>query len=129
MINDGSLPAGERCALSGKPTLDVVNLTIKVPTAFQQKGGQGLQILLGVFVTVWVFLLPSIFARTVPLEHSAGILDVPLRISGRLHAKLRKAGQGRLKRVLRTVPIYAQLLEENPFASVSVAAPASTTER
>jgi hypothetical protein len=32
-------------------------------------------------------------------------------------------GEWRLRRLLRTVPVYALLLGENPFARVSVAKP------
>ncbi len=54
------------------------------------------------------------------LLHSAQDLTAHFRVARRYHKKLRRMSQRRLKQVLRTVPVYAQLLEENPDARIIV---------
>jgi hypothetical protein len=122
LIDQGSLPESQVCAVTGKPTLDVLTLTINASTAFQQRGGWTAQLLLSLVCSWWLIFLPRVFARTVPVEESATTIQVPLRVSASHHARLRSASQRKLKRLLRTVPIYAKLLDENPHALVSVEA-------
>jgi hypothetical protein len=39
-------------------------------------------------------------------------------VDSKYHSKVRRASQKKLKRMLRTVPIYAKLLEEYPQATI-----------
>ena len=48
------------------------------------------------------------------------LVDAPIRVSESSHARIVKASQNRLIQILRTVPIYAYLLDEYPQASVCV---------
>jgi hypothetical protein len=124
MIREGALPPEENCAVTGEPTREVLMLTIKLPTAFKTKGGilgERLHLLLVALVSWWLLFLPSLSGRTVGVEEGATVIQVPLRVCNDAQRKLRGARPARLKRLLRTVPIYAELLNENPFAMVSLA--------
>jgi hypothetical protein len=135
MVERGELPAGETCALSGSPTLDTLELRVVVPIAFQRREG-----LAGSLMTLWWAPLVSanwlpfvgsifqvLFGQTAPVEdsllpqHRARIVGTPLRIAAQHQAKVRGASQRRLKRLLRTVPVYAKLLDENPIVRIAVA--------
>jgi hypothetical protein len=125
MLSQGLLPANEVCAVSGEPTFDVLYLTVKVPSAFKSKGGRAMQVLLALTISPWFFALPPLFKKIVPLEESTRTIEVPVRVAAHRQAKLRRASQNRLKRLLRTVPLYAKLLDENPIVIISVAPPES----
>jgi hypothetical protein len=62
-----------------------------------------------------------LFAAPEIEEEGAIVLRVPLRVDDRYHPRVRSMGQVRLRRLLRTVPVYAELLDENPYSRVSVA--------
>ena len=57
----------------------------------------------------------------VAAEEGALTVRLPLRVAASHHHKVRGMSQSRLRRLLRKVPAYAQLLEENPYSRVSVA--------
>jgi hypothetical protein len=143
MVERGELPAGDVCALSGTPTRDTLDVSVVVPIAFQGREGPA-----GVFMTLWwaplfdanwlSFLsgvFQVVFGQTVPVEdsdlpqHRARMVSTPLRISSQHQAKLRRASQRRLKRLLRTVPVYAQLLDENPVVRIAVVATSANSLR
>jgi hypothetical protein len=134
MVERGELPDGGQCAFSGEATVDFINLAIVVPRAFTQtESTAGLW-----FGLVWipqfswgfgpicVRLARWLFSRSVPVEeallehHRARIVMAPLRIASPQLAKVRRASQRRLKRLLRTVPIYDKLLDENPIVRIFV---------
>jgi hypothetical protein len=121
MVQTGELPAGRTCAHSRKPTDDVLDFEILVPRSFQRP--QGLDKLISNF---WLFGIMGQIYMTLfrpPKIEEAGAVRVraPLRVSARYHAKVRRMSQRRLKKLLRTVPVYAKLLEESAFTKVSVA--------
>jgi hypothetical protein len=120
MMNQGSLPMSQVCAVTGEPTLDVVSVTVKAPTAFQQKWDWKRHFFYSLVLSSYLVFLPRLFARTIAVEGSATTIRVPLCVSARRQAMLRRAGQRRLKSLLRKVPIYAKLLDENPYAIVSI---------
>jgi hypothetical protein len=132
MVERGELPAGEVCAWLGDQTLDVVYLSIVVPRAFEHQEGIAGLFLAGLWAPLvssgvasfLISFLPELFGPTRPVEdavlehHKARIVLAPLRVASQHHAKVRRASQRRLKRLLRSVPIYAKLLEENPIVRI-----------
>jgi hypothetical protein len=134
MVERGELPEGEVCAFCGEPTIDTLGVHVVVPRVFHQHEGVG-----ALFLTLlWSLLVPSVliptptgifqslFGRTVPVEESllphqsARCIFAPIRVASRHHGKVRRASQRRLRRLLRGVPVYAKLLDENPIVRISV---------
>ena len=134
MVERGELPEGDVCTVSGEPTRDVLILWIVVPRAFENQEGVGGLLLWSLWAPLvsWGFalvlwqLFQNVFGRTVPVEdamlehHRARRVIAPLRVASRHHAKVRRASQRRLKRLLRSVPIYNKLLDENTIVIISV---------
>jgi hypothetical protein len=139
MIERGELPEGEVCALSGEPTQDVLHIWIVVPKAFEQRERFATFLLWSVWAPLFsgavaasiASFFSGLFARTVPVEqpihehHSARTVFAPLRVASRHHSSVRSMSQRRLISLLRTEPIYARLLDENPIVQVSVRHPSS----
>jgi hypothetical protein len=121
MVQTGELPAGRTCAVSGKPTDDVLELEILVPRSFRIREDWAQRA-----VDIWFF--GSLIGfwlkanRPVEIEEADAVrLEAPLRVSARYHAKVRRMSQRRLKRLLGAIPAYAVLFEENQLAQVTVA--------
>ncbi len=119
MIKRGELPAGDVCAFSGEPTQDVLDLLVTVPRGILDRGGIAIQVMVAMLVSP-LFLLLSRRYDTVHSEESERKICTPLRISAGSQAKVRGASQRKLKRLLRSVPIYAKLLEQYRVVIVSV---------
>ena len=51
MINSGELPAVDICAISGEPTLDVLDLLVTVPRGVLDRGGMALQLMLALLIS------------------------------------------------------------------------------
>ena len=124
MVRSGELPALGTCVLSKEPTNDVMEFEILVPRFFksEQNRDQMMTLLLGLWAIPFIALIRR------PRFHTEGATTVqtPLCISQRYHAKVGRMSQGRLKRLLRTVPVYAELLDENPDARISALGGAPT---
>jgi hypothetical protein len=134
MVERGELPEGEVCAFCGEPTLDTLGVHVVVPRAFEQVEGLGAWLLTLLwsplfswgFIPVVAGIFQGLFGRTVPIEESilthqnARSVYTPLRVASRHHGKVRRGSQRRLKRLLRTVPVYAKLLDENPIVRIFV---------
>jgi hypothetical protein len=125
IIQSGELPAGRTCVLSGQPTDDVLLFEVLLPKFFKYQAAEDYSKLFVLMALLgWLgMLLLGLFSR--PKFDAEGALTVqaPLRIAARYHSKVRRMGDWRLRRLLRTVPVYALLLGENPFARVFVAKP------
>jgi hypothetical protein len=67
----------------------------------------------------WAYM--NMFRPPKIVEADAVHVLAPLRVAARYHAKVRRMSEGRLKKLLRTVPAYAQLLDENDLSRVSAA--------
>jgi len=119
MLKRGELPAGDRCAVSGDATEDVVELQVEAERIYRAGDNLKLAVILSVLVSPF-FLLMAFFQKTRPDFGRETIVPTPLRVAGAYHAKVRNAGQRALKRWLRTVPIYAKLLDEYPRAWVRI---------
>jgi hypothetical protein len=120
LIRTGELPYGDTCALSGWPTNDVYELLVECERPWAKQVGKSLplpwEVLLGLFSPI------SIWRREVRTEiHGRQtVIRVPLRVRQEHHAWLsRMRSQRKLRRLLGTVPIYAQLLHEYPDAYIS----------
>jgi hypothetical protein len=118
MVQSGELPAGPTCAHSGEPTDDVLLLEILLPRHFQKKDSRenGLLMTGGLIEVLPHLLLRAMFSHEEIEEEGALTVRAPLRVAARHHLRVRKMGQWRLRRLLRTVPVYAKLLEENGYA-------------
>ena len=117
MLQRGELPAGGPCAVSGEPTEDVVELHVEAERIYRA-GDNCVYALLGVLVSP-IFLL-GLFQKPRPDVGRETIVSTPLRVAAAYHAKVRRSGQRALKRWLRSVPIYAKLLDEYPSARVRI---------
>jgi hypothetical protein len=122
MVQTGELPAGRTCVVSRTPTDDVLEFRILVPRSFSsgKSSEQNALLYLWLFGPL-VFLYISRFRPPKIEEGDAVHVVAPLRVSSRNHSRVRRMSEGRLKKLLRTVPVYAELLDENYLARVSVA--------
>jgi hypothetical protein len=119
MVQSGELPVGGTCAVSREPTDDVIDLEILVPRFFRNRDDVQNK-------TLWIFgvwgaLYLALFSRPQIEEEGTLTVRLPLRVAGSHHHKVRAMSQRRLRRLLRKVPAYARLLEENPYSRLSVA--------
>jgi hypothetical protein len=121
MLRAGELPAGDRCAVSGEPTSDLIDLYVEAERVSQVGSSLGQAALVAV-------LCSPILALTMTLKPPRDVgrstfVRVPLRVAARYHERVLKSSQRALKRWLRSVPAYAQLLNEYPRAQVVFEAP------
>ncbi len=118
MIDRGELPTGGVCAVSGKSTSDVMDICVHAEH-FQKPQEMNLQW----FAPIAFLMLfqPSLTFGQRHRPHGDGRdtwVRTPLFIDSEYHHKVRKASQKKLKRWLRSVPVYAKLLDEYPQATV-----------
>jgi hypothetical protein len=118
MIRSGELPAGTTCAVSRKATGDFIELEILVPRYFKNTEIADRRMIL-LFGTLGA-LYNTVFRRPQIEKEGALIVRAPILVAERCHAKVRRMSQTRLRRLLRSVPVYAQLLKENPHSRISV---------
>ena len=121
MVQTGELPAGRTCAVSRKPTDDVLDFEILVPRSFKSLEGWAQLALIYWFFGYFAWSYVNLFRPPKIVEGDALRVMAPLCVASRYHAKVRRMSQRRLKKLLRTVPAYAMLLDENHLAMVSVA--------
>lgn len=121
MIRDGELPPGSLCAVSGVLTDDVLEFIVQCesPYIVNDRSGWLWSLVLAPFVfKLWLHESytqePQVYGREVSVR-------IPLRVDRREHARLRKAGQRSIRRLLMDIPIYAELLREYPSARIIVA--------
>jgi hypothetical protein len=121
MVEVGELPAGRTCAVSGKPTDDVLEFEVLVPRSFRNDGDRAQRAL-----DFWLkgsiigYFVKSIRPPKID-ETDAVRVRAPMHVSAIQHVKVRRMSQRRLKKLLCTVPVFAELLQDNPLAQVSVA--------
>lgn len=123
MIARGELPWGGTCAVSEFPTNDVVYFSVQCEEVWIKGGRQPwwVDVLIGGFTLLFFHFWNR--RKQEEAEHLGRDLriELPLRVSSDQAAILRRwAGQRRLKRLLRTIPIYSQLLDEYPAARVQL---------
>lgn len=123
MIRSGELPADDVCAVSGTPTGETVILEILIPKVFRNQDVERSNNALIFFGGLWAMALVALSGQHKAYAtdtDQASTLRVPLRVAEAYHAKVVRMNQRRLRVLLRSVPIYATLLKENPAAQVSV---------
>jgi hypothetical protein len=121
MVTSGELPPGNRCAVSGEPTDDVLDLFVEA----EQVSQIGTNIAAAALVAVLCSPIIAL-AMTVKPPRDVGrdtLVLTPLRIAAKYHGRVLRSSQRKLKRWLKTVPVYAQLLAEYPNARVVLHAP------
>jgi hypothetical protein len=124
MVRDGELPYGELCAVSGFPTSDVCNLCVQCESKWIKRAGSDRYFMMFVgLVLAPFFLLPFLLrvARNeqTELHGRERRVYIPLRVRSDFHEQLRRTrNQRTLRAWLRSVPVYAELLDQYPQAKV-----------
>ena len=124
MVAQGELPPGPNCMICHSPTGIVFNCEVVCEEAWIRRRGRSNRFLAG------LALMFAPFWLTLALRHGRDPnepdkqghdvkLRVPLRLCGACRSSLGGLRRARaIKRLLRQVPIYKQLLEEYPDAKV-----------
>lgn len=116
----GDLPIGQNCAVSGRPTRDLMYFHVECERVSTREQGA-----VGWLTTLFFFLSKHLWAVSDgPIEEhgrQTGV-EVPIRIDVEFHERLLAGcSQRRLRDYLRQVPLYAELLEEFPSAVITPA--------
>jgi hypothetical protein len=117
MLRRGELPSGGRCACSGVPTDDVLHLYVEAERVYPGSDERHYA-WLGLLVSP--ILLLGMFQKPRPDVGRETLVETPLHVAAIHHHKVFRASQRALKKWLRKVPIYAELLEAYPGAIVKV---------
>jgi hypothetical protein len=123
MVKRGELPLGDRCVVSGEPTHDAIDLWVQAERIFTGDENRLARILLALLISPHLLYASS---SSDPRRMNVGretFVPTPIRVAEAYHRRVRNASQRRLKRWLRKVPIYAELLREYPFATVRLSEP------
>jgi hypothetical protein len=122
MLDEGTLPWGETCAESGRPTQDVIQLVVQCERLQTAKDGLRSWQLAVFLFGLWALLVMA--GRGQQHEEARGrdtFVTIPLRLQRESHRRLARWGTQRtFRRLLKTVPVYARLLEEYPRAAIRV---------
>ncbi len=124
MIRDGELPSGNVCPVSGRPADRVVHLRVECEQSWVRGGdpmdsGAGFAFML---LFGWIGLMLASRASR-PREELGRdtAVTVPLGVASEARSKvMRMRRQKALKALLRSTPIYAELLDQFPDAHVHV---------
>lgn len=125
MVNTGELPYGNECVISGMQTTDAFVLRVECERKWIKGAGKRRFLFLFLLPLLPFWLIWLAVAKTLADEPREELgrdtsVDVPLRVHCDFHAQLRKTkSQRELQRLLRTVPIYAKLLDEYPHAKIA----------
>jgi hypothetical protein len=120
MLAEGALPWGETCAESGRPTKDLIQLVVQCERLHVPQDRYKLA-LLAVLIFGWVAALLAFGGKDREARGRDTSIRIPLRLDREYQDRLaRWASQRRLRRLLRTVPVYARLLDEYPRATIRV---------
>jgi hypothetical protein len=121
MIDEGALPWGETCAVSGRPTSDILHFQVKLDV------DDGWRDRIVTWLTViYMFgpllaILFAVVAKPFAVPDTDDVAIVPVRVDRKYHRSLAWWGtQAKLRVLLSKVPVYARLLEEHPLAKIRV---------
>jgi hypothetical protein len=119
MLDQGTLPWGGDCAVSGRPTRDVLQVKVQCERLHVPKDHARYALLLAVCAgPLWALL--AVGSRQRPTHGRDTVVVVPLRVCCEYHRGLSPWWMRRkLRRLLRGVPVYARLLDEYPGATIS----------
>jgi hypothetical protein len=129
MIADGELPPRNVCLVTGRFTKDTADVVVQCERVWKRGPGKAtwaFAIFAAIFLPFWVLWIM--------LDHYSGkekrqelgrdtLVRIPLRVCAECNDRLRRMSQWRLRRLLRTVPVYASLLKEYPGARIIVPSP------
>ena len=120
MLAEKSLPWGETCARSGRPTDDEAWLQVQLDPDDGWRDSiwnwAGLIYTCGVLVILFGILFKPFGARD-----PDNVVILPLRLERQYQRRLALWGTQRtLRRLVSTVPVYARLLEEHPYCRIRV---------
>jgi hypothetical protein len=117
MAAAGELPPEPFCLLSYKPTADVLPVTVECETPY---GWQYSWWMLLLIACVSMALYRRAASDESDVKGREVAVELPLRIAADCQPQVRRFNQTKLRELLSTVPIYAQLLQEYPGARLSV---------
>ena len=120
MIAAKELPMGDNCVCCGRPADLVAFLHVECERSRLAGGGWNwLAIAAGAAIAVWLAFVAQRFTRSEVHGRETSV-DLPLRVSSLCQRRLlRLRRQRKLKRLLKTVPLYERLLLEYPRAVVT----------
>jgi hypothetical protein len=120
MLAEGTLPWGETCAVSGRPTRDVLRIEVQCERLHLPQDPTKVVLLLATCFGPWATLI--LFRGQRDQAHGRDtVVRIPLRVCREYHRGLERWWMKRkLRRLLRTVPVYARLLDEYPGATIAV---------
>ena len=117
MFRRSELPSGGRCAVSGIATQDVIHLYVEAERVY---AGSDERVYAWLGLLISPILLAGMFQKPRPDVGRQTLVPTPLYVAAQHHGRVSHAGQRALRKWLRTVPVYAQLLEAYPVARVLV---------
>jgi hypothetical protein len=118
MIAERALPWGESCAFSDQLTRDTLDLSVHCERVHGENDGMRLRIVVGLlFGPLWMMTARQGTREAVGRETAVW---TPLRVAQEHQKKVTRASQKTLRRLLRTVPIYAKLLDQYPHSTIRV---------
>ena len=116
MVSSGELPSGNRCAVSGEPTADVIDLYVEAERVSQIGTSLPHAALVAALCSP---ILAAVMMMQTPRDVGREtVVLTPLKVAAKYHRRVSRSGQRALKRWLKTVPVYAQLLQEYPRAQI-----------
>jgi hypothetical protein len=115
MIRTGELPAGDTCLRCGLPTKDACDLVVHCERQWY-KAASFNWLALSLSFPHWLLAMArrgtgDVFGRET-------VIRVSLRVREEHHQWLATRSQRKLRKLLRTVPVYAQLLDEYPESRI-----------
>jgi hypothetical protein len=125
-VSSGELPKGNLCQLSGRPTENITTVYVQCEEKWK-RAKESNKSYIPLFV-LGILSLPYYLMRictskfdveTEVLGHDV-IVPAPLRVHPDSCRELNRASQRKLRRILRTVPAYEELLNEYPRAKIIV---------
>lgn len=124
LFEDGRLPPGRRCACCGEVTPHVFNVWVVCERSEVRQGSSfPWPVAFAVFLLSWPLLLLSLLAnavanRSAPERHLGRDVSfcLPLRVCPDCSARLPRH---QIRGLLRQVPVYRQLLDKYPHASIT----------
>jgi hypothetical protein len=120
MLAEGTLPWGETCAVTGRPTRDVIRIEVQCEHLHSPEDPVRFALLLGLCVGPWATLLLYGRGRDQPQGRDT-VVTVPLLVCREYQIGLDRWWKKRgLRRLLRTVPVYARLLDEYSKATLAM---------
>ena len=120
MLDEGALPWGETCAVSGRPTRDVIQVEVQCERLHVPKDPARFALLLAHVASALVGRDLARDPRKWSDPRPGYRRVVPLRVGREFHRGLSRWWTKRkLRRLLRTVPVYARLLDEYPRATIA----------